>query len=241
VRFLRRLEYFVILAFGVDLKGMMELNKIYNMDCMVGMGKFPDKYFDLAIVDPPYGLGVASVSAWGGGGEFGKGKYNPISKKAVKIKRYEIKEWDVAIPNTNYFRELIRVSKHQIIWGGNYFADMLNASSCWIVWDKENGKSNFADCELAWTNFNTAVRKFRWRWHGCLQHDMKNKEARIHPTQKPLQLYKWTLKKYAQAGWKILDTHGGSGVTAVACEWLGFDYCVFEVNKEYWAGANARL
>lgn len=195
------------------------------MDCMVGMGKFPDKYFDLAIVDPPYGVGVARQDN---------------TKRGKLGSHYKIKDWDDKRPDDKYFKELMRVSKNQIVWGGNYFADMLNASSCWIVWDKKT-VGNTADCELAWTSFKTAVRKFGWMWEGFWQEDMKHKEQRIHPTQKPLQLYKWTLKKYAQVGWKILDTHGGSGVTAVACEWLGFDYCVFEIDEEYWAGANARL
>lgn len=207
---------------------MLELNKIYNMDCMVGMGKFPDKYFDLAIVDPPYGLGESSK-------DFASRSCLADSGKYVQ------KEWDKQKPDDKYFIELFRVSKKSIIWGGNYFTDNLDEQSGWIIWDKDNGKSDFSDCELAWTNFGGAVRKFRWRWQGMLQQNMKQKEIRIHPTQKPLPLYKWILKKYAKEGWKILDTHGGSGVTAVACEWLGFDYCVFEIDKEYWLTANARL
>jgi site-specific DNA-methyltransferase (adenine-specific) len=152
----------------------------------------------LAIVDPPYGIGVDG--GIGGG---------VLAKKSD----FKKKDWDNQSPNETYFRELKRVSKNQIIWGANHFIEKIPNpnSSCWIVWDKENGDNFFADCELAYCSFKTAVRKFKFRWQGMLQGDMKNKESKIHPTQKPVRLYEWLLANYAKEGDKILDTHVGSG------------------------------
>lgn len=174
------------------------------MDNMEYMSKFPDGYFDLAVVDPPYGIN-ASKGTWG-------------SSNHGKVKNYGKKSWDNSIPNQIYFEELKRVSKNQIIWGGNYFN--LNPSSCWIVWDKLNS-GDFADCELAWTNFETAVRKFTYRWNGMLQQNMKDKENRIHPTQKPVALYDWIYAKYLPEGGKVLDTHLGSGSNRIAADKAG--------------------
>ena len=137
------------------------------------------------------------------------------------------------------FKELFRVSKNQIIWGANHFLGM--TSSCWIVWDKDNGKTHFADCELAFTSFNSAVRKFKFKWQGMLQEDMKNKEKRIHPTQKPVALYKWLLTNYAKEGDKILDTHGGSGSICIACHDLKYDLVWTELDKEYYEAAKERF
>ena len=148
-----------------------------------------------------------------------------------KVKDYGKKSWDDNRPSSQYFLELKRVSRNQIIWGGNYFTTY--PSSCWIVWDKDNS-ADFADCELAWTSFPTAVRKFKFRWNGMLQQDMKNKEERIHPTQKPVALYKWLLKNYAKEGDKILDTHGGSMSSAIACHQMGFDLTLCELDKDYY-------
>jgi site-specific DNA-methyltransferase (adenine-specific) len=187
-----------------------------------------DNQFDLAIVDPPYGIGINKQSQGKGGG---------VAKKID----YKKKDWDNSIPSERYFHELKRVSKNQIIWGGNYFIESLENSSCWVVWDKDNGASDFADCELAWTNFNTSVRKFKYKWAGMLQQDMKNKEVRIHPTQKPVQLYKWLLTNYAKEGDKILDTHLGSGSIAIACDELGFDLVGCELDKDYFEAAKKRL
>ena len=183
------------------------ISEVTNEDCMEGMARYPDKYFDLAIVDPPYGIGV-SKGIWG-------------NSNKTKVTNYGKKNWDKAIPNNDYFIEVNRVSKNQIIWGGNYF--YLKPSSCWIVWDKLNS-ANFADCELAWTSFNTSVKKFTYRWNGMLQQDMKKKEERIHPTQKPVALYKWLLSNYAKQGDKILDTHLGSGSSRIAAYEMGFDF-----------------
>lgn len=136
-----------------------------------------------------------------------------------------------------------RVSRNQIIWGANHFIENVpNAnSSCWIVWDKDNGENDFADCELAWTSFNSAVRKFKWRWAGMLQEDMKNKQKRIHPTEKPIALYAWLLNNYAKDGDTILDTHGGSGSICIAAHDLGFETTWIELDKQYYEAAKKRL
>ena len=209
---------------------MLELNGFYNMDCMGGMNQFPDKYFELAIVDPPYGIDVFSSK-------------NMSRSYLARSKDYKpFSGGDKVPPDEKYFKELFRISKNQIVWGANHFisAVPLN-SSCWIVWDKENGENDFADCELAWTSFRKAVRKFTFRWQGMLQGNMKDKEVRIHPTQKPIALYKWLLLNYAKKGEKILDTHVGSASSLVACHELGFDYIGFELDKEYFNKATERL
>lgn len=194
---------------------------LINGDCLEGMKSYPDKYFDLAIIDPPYGIDVIKNDTVGG-------------NNLGKAKKYGAKKWDEQPPNEEYFKELKRVSKNQIIWGANHFISKIPFdSSCWVVWDKENS-GNFADCELAWTSFHTAVRKFSFRWNGMLQGNMKDKEIRIHPTQKPVALYKWILTNYAKNGYKILDTHTGSGSIMIACYDLGFDLVCFEIDKEYY-------
>jgi site-specific DNA-methyltransferase (adenine-specific) len=198
--------------------------QITNEDNMELMKRFPDNHFDLAIVDPPYGID-ASKGTWG-------------SSNKGKVTNYGKKDWDNQPPTDEYFVELRRVSKNQIIWGGNYFG--LPASSCWLVWDKLNS-GDFADCELAWTSFTTAVRKFTWRWNGMLQQNMKDKEQRIHPTQKPVALYKWLLDKYAKPNDKILDTHLGSGSIAIACHDYGFDLTACELDKGYFDASMLRL
>ncbi len=209
---------------------MLELNKLYNMDCMEGMKQFPDKYFDLAIVDPPYGIG-----------EDGS-KNHSRSMLAVSKDYKSFHGKDLEAPPIEYFQELKRVSKNQIIWGANHFISKIPFdSSCWIVWDKDNGNNDFADCELAYTSFKTAVRKFRYRWHGMLQENMMNKEIRIHPTQKPVALYKWLLKNYAKEGDKILDTHVGSASSLIACLDMGFEYMGFEIDEEYYNLASKRI
>ena len=202
---------------------------ITNEDNMELMARYPDNYFDLAIVDPPYGIGE-------------DGAKNHSRGKATKPTMYTAKNWDSSVPNKEYFNELIRVSKNSIIWGANHFIENIpNAnSSCWIVWDKDN-TGNFADSELAYTSFDTAVRNFKWRWNGMLQEDMKNKETRIHPTQKPVALYKWLLDKYAKQGNKILDTHLGSGSIAIACHDYDFELTACELDKEYYDKAIERI
>ena len=201
---------------------------IYNEDCLQALKAMADKQFDLAIVDPPYGIGMD------------KTHFKTKSSNA-KPTEYGKKDWDNAIPSKEYFNELLRVSKNQIIWGGNYFVENLTNSSCWVVWDKDNGDSIHADCELAWTSYNTGVRKVKYLWHGMRQQNMKNKEKRIHPTQKPIALYKWLLSEFAKDGDKILDTHLGSGSIAIACWDMGYDLTAYEVDKEYYDNACKRL
>lgn len=200
------------------------------MDCMEGMKNITDKYFDLAIVDVPYGIHES-------------GNRNHSRSKRAKSKNYiAFYGNDSLPPDKEYFNELRRISKNQIIWGANHFISRIPInSSCWIVWDKDNGQNDFADCELAWTSFHSAVRRYRYKWHGMLQGNMKNKETRIHPTQKPVALYKWLLSKYAKKGDKILDTHVGSASSLIACYDMGFDYLGFEIDKHYYESAKSRL
>jgi site-specific DNA-methyltransferase (adenine-specific) len=205
---------------------MTMTHNIHNMDCMELMRSFPDKYFDLAIVDPPYGIGE-------------DGAKNHSRSNATKATLYTAKNWDNKIPSNEYFAELKRVSKNQIIWGGNYFG--LPASSCWIVWDKDNS-GDFADCELAWTSFNTAVRKYKFRWNGMLQGDMVNKEHRIHPTQKPVKLYDWIFKNYLPTGGKVLDTHGGSMSSVISAIKAGnIEMTCSELDNDYFKAAKERI
>ena len=201
-----------------------------NEDCMIMMARYPDDYFELAIVDTPYGIGESSND-------------NKSRSKLGKSKDYGCKKWDDNAPNKEYFKELKRVSKNQIIWGANHFIENIPKanSSCWVVWNKENGANDFADCELAYCSFNTAVRKVDLRWHGMLQHDMKNKEIRIHPTQKPVKLYEWLLMNYAKEGDKILDTHRGSASLDIACHNLGYDLVTCEIDTDYFNDGNKRL
>jgi len=202
---------------------------ITNEDNMLLMARYPDNYFDLAIVDPPYGINES-------------GQTNKTRGKLAKSKDYGSKNWDNKSPNIEYFNELIRVSKNQIIWGANHFISKIPYdSSCWIVWDKDNGETDFADSELAYTSFKTAVRNYKFKWQGMLQQDMKNKEVRIHPTQKPVALYKWLLDKYAKQGDKILDTHLGSGSIAIACHDYGFELTACELDIDYYNKAVERI
>lgn len=202
--------------------------RVYLKDCMEGMKEYPDKYFDLAIVDPPYGIGEGNKKNLTRNSYTGFGS----AKNWVKSKDYGGGEWDHEPPKPEYFLELFRVSKNQIIWGANHFGNLAPAS-CWIVWDKDNGECDQADCELAWTSFKTAVRKFKYRWHGLLQQNMKEKEERIHPTHKPTQLYRWLLNNYAKPGDKILDTHLGSGSSRIAAFDLGYDFTGYEKDAHY--------
>lgn len=216
----------------------MPISEAHNEDCMIGMARYPDNFFDLAIVDPPYGIGES-------------GKTNKSRSKLAQSKDYGSKDWDQSAPDSEYFTELFRVSKNQIVWGANHFISRFALdSSCWIVWDKVNGENDFADCELAWSSFKTAVRQIRFMWHGFMQggdfngnmqgNKQKN-EARIHPTQKPIALYKWLLNKYAQPGNKILDTHMGSQSSRIAAYNMGFDYWGWEIDQEYFEAGNKRF
>ena len=200
------------------------ISEVYNMDCMEGMDKYPDKYFDLAIVDPPYGLDLANMN-------MGAGK----SKKSSKIKnrKWVAKDWDAKTPNEDYFTNLFRLSKNVIIWGGNYF----NLGSCkhYIIWDKEIPEGlSFADCEMAWTTFEKAPRIFRYSAY-------LDKKTKFHPTQKPIKLYKWLLTNYAKQGDKILDTHLGSASSRIAAYDMGFDFVGFELDKDYFDAQEKRF
>jgi site-specific DNA-methyltransferase (adenine-specific) len=212
---------------------------ITNEDNMELMARYPDNYFDLAIVDPPYGIGESMNN----NSSRGKARGGLNNSAWGYSKEYTRKNWDLTPPKISYFTELKRVSKNQIIWGANHFIESITNqnSSCWVVWDKINGENDFADCEMAWTSFKTAVRKFSFKWHGMLQQDMANKEIRIHPTQKPVALYKWLLDKYAKPNDKILDTHLGSGSIAIACHDYGFELTACELDKEYYDKAIQRI
>ena len=197
---------------------MLEMNQLYLMDCMEGMKQFPDKYFELAIVDPPYGIGA--------------GKEKPHNG----WKDYGIKHWDNQSPDKAYFEELFRVSQNQIIWGANHFISKISRDfSCFIIWDKGQRNFSLADGEMAWTSFKKAARFFNYSRARALQ------EGKIHPTQKPVALYKWLLKNYAKQGDKILDTHVGSASSLIACYDMGFDYIGFEIDEDYYNMAQKRI
>lgn len=203
----------------------------YNMDCMEGMKEFPDKYFDLAIVDPVYG----DVTQ---GGYMKKGY---AAKKGHYKNVYNTALWSQEKTGEEYFRELFRVSKNAIIWGGNYFVEEIaRDSQCWLVWDKQHADGlSFADVELAYTSFNQAARIFRFFSSGA--YHGKEEDDRFHPTQKPVALYRWILANYAKQGDKLLDTHVGSASSLIAFEERGFDYVGFEIDADYYQKAQKRL
>lgn len=206
--------------FAKDTTMYINMINTYNMDCMEFMKSVPDKYYDLAIVDPPYGIGKKLLL----GGNTGVVKFH---------EQYSLNEWDNFIPPPEYFKELFRVSKNQIIWGGNYFIEHLKNTRGIIFWDKNIGEPlNFSHFELAWTSFDCIARKTQIS---------SNTGGRIHPTQKPVQLYKWLLKNYAKEGDKILDTHGGSGSIMIACHDMGFDLDWIELDPDYYKAAIKRF
>jgi len=212
----------------------------YNADCLEMMREMDDNAFDLAIVDPPYGIGMASGFVVGESLGIRTEKNGAISH--IPRGNYPLRSWD-SKPGAEYFLELQRVSVNQIIWGGNYFLDDLGATPCLIIWDKENGNTNQADCEVAWASFSTAVRKFSYMWNGMVQGEQNKAKAekRIHPTQKPVALYKWLLTNYATEGDKILDTHLGSGSSRIAAYDLGFDFTGIELDQDYFNAQEARF
>jgi site-specific DNA-methyltransferase (adenine-specific) len=196
------------------------ISETFNIDCIEGMKQYPDKYFDLAVVDPPYGIGASEMT-------MGSGK-NKKYKKG--------KNWDNQTPSEEYFNELFRVSKNQIIWGGNYFK--LPITKSWILWDKGiYGDCDFADGEMAWTSFDKVLRIAQIRYKGFLGADTE----RIHPTQKPIALYEWIFTNYAKECMKILDTHLGSQSSRIAAYKAKLDFIGFELDKEYFEQGNQRF
>lgn len=191
---------------------MNDKTRVFNQDCMIGMKEFPDKYFDLAIVDPPYGIDKQLR----GGRPFGT--------------QYRLKGWDTP-PGLDYFTELYRVSNNQIIWGGNYFG--LGRTRGFVIWDKQNDDRDFSECEFAWTSFDKVSRMYRKRFIG--------KKESEHPTEKPISLYQWLLKNYAKPGDKILDTHLGSQSSRIAAFDMGFDFTGYELDKDYFEAGNKRF
>jgi len=194
------------------------------------MARFPDNYFDLAIVDPPYGIDADKKNN-------GKNSEAHEKNSLAKIKTYKKTNWDSSIPTEDYFKELKRVSKRQIIWGANFF----NLQGGMLYWHKNVTMPTYSSGELAYLSWLNKIDFVDITWHGMLQQDMKNKEHRIHPTQKPVKLYEWILMNYAKEGDKILDTHLGSGSIAIACHNLGFDLTACELDKDYFESAMKRL
>ena len=198
---------------------MLELNQLYNMDCMDGMKEFPDNYFELAIVDPPYGININMN----------------MGRKKNEITKHKNKKWDKNIPDKEYFNELFRISTAQIIWGGNYYP--LPCVRGWVFWDKSVPKGiSFCDGELAWTSFDKVLRKVTIPYSGFV-----GSEGKIHPTQKPVALYRWLLQNYAKQGDKIIDTHVGSGSSIIAFIQEGFEWIGFELDKDYYEAALKRI
>jgi len=214
----------------------LELNQLCLMDCIDGMKEISDKSVDLIITDPPYGIRTNHGVGDGSIGGFGSFAYRTPLWSPKKYVMYD----DTKIPSKEYFDEMFRISKNQIIFGGNYFTEFLPASSCWIVWDKEN-TGNFADAELAWTSFKTAVRIFKYKWNGMLQEDMIHKERKIHPTQKPVPLFEWIIKNYAKKGDVICDPFFGSGSCLVAAVRQGHQFIGFEKEQSYFDAAQIRI
>ena len=200
---------------------------VYNEDCVEGLKRFSDNYFDLAIVDPPYGIGAGSVNFQSG-----------TRKKPSKF--HKVNDWDNSIPTAEYWAELFRVSKNQIVWGGNYMTEFLPPSRCWIFWDKGTGDNSYADGELAWTSFDKVVKKYSRFWSGGNAKERGDID-RVHPTQKPISLYEWILKEFAVEGNLILDTHLGSGSSRIACQKNGYSFTGFELDKDYYEAQEKRF
>ena len=200
------------------------LKEFIHGDCMEYMREMPDNAFELAIVDPPYGIGI-------------DGQKESICKNPKHNRKlHEKKDWDNSIPSKEYFKELERVSKNQIIWGANYFVKHLEkGTKGWIVWDKGQHGLTMSDCELAYSSFNVPTRVV------VINRVELLRDGTIHPTQKPVALYKWLLKNYAKPGDKILDTHVGSASSLIACHQMGFEYLGFEIDEEYYNKAKKRL
>jgi len=218
--------------------------ELFNEDCMIVMARYPDQYFDLACVDPPYGRGE----------DGGTNRCHGVKQKNGTVLQcldggYASKDWDCEPPSPEYFEELRRVAKHQIVWGANYMPVKLQGGA--IVWDKVNDGADQSGAEIAYCSLNERVDVVRYMWRGMMQGDcvgsmrqQGNKalnERRIHPTQKPVKLYEWLLQQYAQPGMKVLDTHLGSGSAAIAAHYYGVDFVGCEIDADYWRAANERF
>ncbi len=203
---------------------MLDLNRVYLLDCMEGMADIPDKYFELAIVDPPYALKRLSAR---------------FAEKDKIFIDGKIAKWNTA-PTAKYFDALFRISSSQIIWGANNF--QLPPSEYFCIWDKKQSVDNFACAEYAWVsaNMKKPAKIFRYSIHKCMA-DRKAMGGKIHPTQKPIDLYKWLLANYAKEGDKILDTHVGSGSSIIACIDMGFEYMGFEIDADYHKAMTDRI
>ncbi len=201
----------------------MPQSNVYLMDCIEGMKQYADNHFDLAVVDPPYGINADVKNST---------NKKQSKKSASNSKNYGYQKWDDDVPKKEYFTELFRVSKEQIVWGVNYYPfDFLYGGR--IYWDKCVTMPTYSDGELAYCSQLNSIKSVKIAWHGMIQHDMKNKESRIHPTQKPIALYDWIFHNYAKQGDKILDTHLGSGSSRIAADKAGLDFTGFEIDKEY--------
>ena len=220
--------------FGNDLSMIEKYkNKITLGDCLDVMKSLPDKCIDLILTDPPYGIKVAR-----------RGRLGSPGKLGVQVTDYGRSDWDDTIPGKEYFEEMFRISKNQIIFGGNFMVENINKNSpCWIVWDKDNS-GNYADCELAWTSFPSAIKKYVWRWNGMLQQDMKNKEHRIHPTQKPVKLFEMILRDYylnKDCSGIVADFFSGSASCAIACHNLQIPFIAVEKDVKMYEKSVQRL
>ena len=224
----------------LPIHGVIGCLSFFNADNLEIMRGFKDKEFDLAIVDPPYGIGIHKMN------------YTQSTKGGVAKRRdySSVTDWDSEMPTKEYFDELQRISKNQIVWGGNYFTEILPPTKGWILWDKRTEQkynNDFADGEMAWTSFDKPLRIYRYLWSGMLQGNMKDKQQRIHPTEKPVELYSWLIHTYANEGDKIFDSYLGSGSIAIAVEKanrldkMNLQFVGIEIDKEYYEKALNRI
>jgi site-specific DNA-methyltransferase (adenine-specific) len=208
------------------------INKIINGDCLEVMKGIPDKSIDLVLTDPPYGIG-ADIKQNESAGKV-------MSKSGGRWKKYPTTNWDSSIPSEEYFKEMFRVSKNQIIWGGNYFTDYLAPSKCWLMWDKISGLS-LPDGELAWSSFNSCIRIYRESRADAYINSIIGIDVKAHPTQKALGLMEWCLENYSKPGMIILDPFNGSGTTTKACKKLNRNFIGIEISEDYCKIARDRL
>jgi len=213
-------------ALRIGSVGRSALSTVYLMDCIEGMKQFPDKIFDLAVVDPPYGIGADKIQ----NGKKGKNGYV----------QYKTTDWDSNIPTEEYFVELMRVSKNQIIWGGNYMTEYLPPKMCWLIWNKMQRNFDLADGEMAWTSFDKAMRIYDLSRGQAIQENNIGL-PKFHPTAKPISLYEWIFSKFASEGNLILDTHLGSQSSRIAANKAGLDFVGFEIDREYFDNGNKRF